>query len=538
MTHRDDFAGDNNDGGEYDGCGDGLPNFDSLEDEEMYFATNIIGAVIVIGCVAIIAGLFLGLLTLDAFDLQIKERSSLDPDERTYASALYPIVVERHLLLVTLLILNSLAYEALPIFLDKLVPGWVAILLSTTLVLFFGEILPTAYFTGPRQLKLGYRMVPLVKALLFIMYPIAKPLSMVLDSIVHLEKEEDDYVPGGEEAYNRGELAALVKIQYEERMKQQHHHQHNNNRGKYVKKKILWDSVYPTPSNDDTYHALKKEMLLFSQDDETSPDLEQNLRPPMEKQEVKVVLGALQLKTRVAMDVYTPLRHVYAISDNLVLHKDTVASIYGEGFSRVPVYHHSGSNTTTTSSSSSKKAEEEQEDDESDRSAVCGFVMTRQLMLIDWDDERPVSTLPLIRPDAVSPRMNLVRLLHVLRQGGSHMAFVCARPDLANRSLQMNLPIPIEAGFMGLVTLEDIMESILQTRIYDETDIRDRELAIATLQQWAISTLQRFARKKKTPRRPSPQRRRTIITQEDSNNNKDTTTNDVVYETTPLLKNK
>ena len=81
-------------------------------------------------------------------------------------------------------------------------------------------------------------MVPLVKALLFIMYPIAKPLSMVLDSIVHPEKEEDDYVPGGEEAYNRGELAALVKIQYEERMKQQHQHQHNNNRGKYVKKKI------------------------------------------------------------------------------------------------------------------------------------------------------------------------------------------------------------------------------------------------------------------------------------------------------------
>jgi hypothetical protein len=76
--------------------------------------------------VGLIAGLFLGLMTLDALDLQIIGRASVDEDERKYAAKLLPIVSQRHRLLVTLLILNALAYETLPIFLDALVPSWAA----------------------------------------------------------------------------------------------------------------------------------------------------------------------------------------------------------------------------------------------------------------------------------------------------------------------------------------------------------------------------------------------------------------------------
>lgn len=50
----------------------------------------------------------------------------------------------QHLLLCTLLIGNSLAMEALPIFLDTLVPSYVAILISVTLILAFGEVIPFA----------------------------------------------------------------------------------------------------------------------------------------------------------------------------------------------------------------------------------------------------------------------------------------------------------------------------------------------------------------------------------------------------------
>ena len=47
---------------------------------------------------------------------------------------------------------------------------------------------------------------------------------------------------------------------------------------------------------------------------------------------------------------------------------------------------------------------------------------------------------------------------------------------------------------MGLVTLEDVLEAILQDRIYDEEDISDRDLASAKLTQWAAKIMQRWYR--------------------------------------------
>ena len=51
-----------------------------------------------------------------------------------------PIVKNAHYLLVTLLLCNAAAMEALPIVLDKLVHEVVAILISVTAVLFFGKL--------------------------------------------------------------------------------------------------------------------------------------------------------------------------------------------------------------------------------------------------------------------------------------------------------------------------------------------------------------------------------------------------------------
>ena len=53
--------------------------------------------------------------------------------------ALLQVLKRPHWLLVTLLLVNAAAMEALPIFLDRLVSPTAAIVLSVTAVLFFGE---------------------------------------------------------------------------------------------------------------------------------------------------------------------------------------------------------------------------------------------------------------------------------------------------------------------------------------------------------------------------------------------------------------
>ena len=102
---------------------------------------------------------------------------------------------------------NASATEALPIFLSGLVDEVVAIILSVTAVLLFGEIIPASiltgwvfgiffiailqygnfvmlYILGPNQLKIAASLTPLVYFVMFIFFPVAYPLSQVLDYFI------------------------------------------------------------------------------------------------------------------------------------------------------------------------------------------------------------------------------------------------------------------------------------------------------------------------------------------------------------------
>jgi len=128
------------------------------------------------------AGLTLGLLSIDKLNLEIlsspdatdwqdpaqwgcveKEVAENMALDQKHAKRIYPVIEPhseanagsfwqnepKHLLMVTLLLMNALANEALPIFLDKLMPSpIVAVLVSVSVVLIVGEIIPTALFTG------------------------------------------------------------------------------------------------------------------------------------------------------------------------------------------------------------------------------------------------------------------------------------------------------------------------------------------------------------------------------------------------------
>ena len=111
------------------------------------FILNIAMVCVCIICAGFASGLTQGLLSLDFTEMTIKLRSGTNI-EKIQAAKVLPIISRHHLLLVSLMLWNAVATEALPIFLSGLVPEYLAIIISVTLVLFVGEIIPAAILTG------------------------------------------------------------------------------------------------------------------------------------------------------------------------------------------------------------------------------------------------------------------------------------------------------------------------------------------------------------------------------------------------------
>ncbi|KAL2933868.1 hypothetical protein RDABS01_016987 [Bienertia sinuspersici] len=94
-----------------------------------------------------------------------------------------PVVRNQHLLLCTLLICNASSTEALPIFLDSLITAWGAILISVTLILLFGEIIPQSVCSR-HGLAIGAAVSPFVRVLVWIFFPVAHPINKLLDLLL------------------------------------------------------------------------------------------------------------------------------------------------------------------------------------------------------------------------------------------------------------------------------------------------------------------------------------------------------------------
>lgn len=186
--------------------------------------------------------------------MKIKSQSGT-PKEKEYANKVIPIIKNHHLLLVSLMLWNASATEALPIFLNKLVPEFVSIIISVTLVLMFGEIIPASILTGPAQLQIAATLTPLVYVVLVIFFPIAYPLSILLDRIIGHDE--------GVTMYSRREIVTMMRIQHEEGMRR---------------------------TND--------------------------FRDTMNQDEVTIIGGALTFRDQIVSNVMTPLHQVFMIQIN------------------------------------------------------------------------------------------------------------------------------------------------------------------------------------------------------------------------------
>lgn len=386
----------------------------------------------------IMSGLTLGLMSLGLVDLEILQRSGTST-EKKQAAAILPVVQKQHQLLVTLLLCNACAMEALPLYLDKIFHPVVAVVLSVTFVLAFGEVIPQAICTR-YGLYVGANFVGLVRVLMLICYPIAYPIGKVLDVLL-----------GHNHAlFRRAQLKALVSI-------------HGQEAGK---------------------------------GGELSHD------------ETTIISGALDLTEKTAEEAMTPIESTFSLDVASKLDWEAIGKILARGHSRVPVYSGNPKN-------------------------IIGLILVKNLLTVRAETETPVSAVSIRRIPRVPADMPLYDILNEFQKGSSHMAAVIKVTRERNKpqipgdieqskdkevikySSQLTMPLlarsseksenvvvnidkstrlaadqqlrkdgTVTNGFLyfpdnaeegeeviGIITLEDVFEELLQEEIVDETDV-------------------------------------------------------------------
>ncbi|XP_049318218.1 unextended protein [Bactrocera dorsalis] len=162
----------------------------------------------------------------------------------------------------------------------------------------------------------------------------------------------------------------------------------------------------------------------------------------LDKNEVNIISGALELRKKTVADVMTHIDDAFMLSLDALLDFSTVSEIMKSGYSRIPVY-------------------------DGDKKNIVTLLYIKDLAFVDTDDNTPLRTLCEFYQNPVHfvfEDMTLDLMFNQFKDGTiGHIAFV-------HRVNNEGDGDPFYET-IGLVTLEDVIEELIQAEIVDETDV-------------------------------------------------------------------
>ncbi|KAJ9520456.1 hypothetical protein QJQ45_000204 [Haematococcus lacustris] len=259
------------------------------------------------------AGLTLGLMSLDKIEMEVLMRSG-SAKEQALARRILPLISDPHWLLVTLLLCNAGCFEALPIFLDILVDPVGAILISVTLILIFGEILPQAV-CARHGLAIGAACSWLVLGLKWLTCPVSWPLARALDLLLGKE---------GHNMFKRKQLKTLIDL----------HGADEGLGGKLTddEVQIICGACLDLPAEQGQGAAGGGRGRQGAAGGGRGHQQLSGLLC------CAVASGALDLTSKIAYSAMTPLDKVVMLSHDAQLDRPAILQLLASGHSRVPVF--------------------------------------------------------------------------------------------------------------------------------------------------------------------------------------------------------
>ncbi|XP_074708573.1 metal transporter CNNM4-like isoform X1 [Strix uralensis] len=158
------------------------------------------------------------------------------------------------------------------------------------------------------------------------------------------------------------------------------------------------------------------------------------------REELNMIQGALELRTKTVEDVMTPLQNCFMMNSDAILDFNTMSEIMASGYTRIPVY-------------------------EDERSNIMDILHVKDLAFVDPDDCTPLKTITKFYNHPVHVVFHDTKLdamLEEFKKGKSHLAIV----QKVNNEGEGDPFYEV----LGLVTLEDVIEEIIKSEILDESD--------------------------------------------------------------------
>ena len=257
----------------------------------------------------------------------------------------------------TLLLGNVAINSAMAVFLGSIATGLVAGLISTGLIVIFGEIIPQVFFF--KACTSSWSKNGMVWGNIVILYPITFAIAWTLDKIL------------GEELptiWSKRELKEIIK------------------------------------------------------------QSEDSKRSNLDADEERIMLGALDYSNKNVRDVMIDSRNVFTINHDHIVDNKLLNEIFKKAYSRIPVLNNDGK--------------------------VLGVIFVKDLLLYSVEDQKNASQL--VR------KKNFIVLNENQKLDDVLNKFISSKTIFG---IINNLNI-----FTGIITLEDILEEIMQQNFHDEDD--------------------------------------------------------------------
>ncbi|ORC93663.1 metal transporter CNNM4 [Trypanosoma theileri] len=158
------------------------------------------------------------------------------------------------------------------------------------------------------------------------------------------------------------------------------------------------------------------------------------------EREVDLMMGAMELHEKTVMDVLRPISGVLMLEASEPLNEETIQLISERGHSRIPIY-------------------------QGDKNNIIGVLFAKDLLMVDPRENTPVLLLVKFynrRCHIVPSETKLISMLNYFQTGKSHMALV--------QEVQQRPYGDPYYEVKGLVTMEDVIEELIHSEIFDEYD--------------------------------------------------------------------